>query len=138
MAKTAEQQPVSEASSLGAPPHPRRTRVVIRKLGPLSVLKVSLIFYFCVMLVVLVGLYLLYAISVALGTVDAFVKLLVEFSLVDKGFEVNAGWVFARLFAFGVVAALLWALVNVFAVFLYNLVSDVVGGIEVTLAEKKK
>ena len=30
----------------------RRTRVVVRKVGPLSVLKFSLLFYFCVMLIV--------------------------------------------------------------------------------------
>ena len=31
----------------------------------------------------------------------------------------------------------LWTLINVFIVFLYNLLSDVVGGIEVTLSERR-
>ena len=31
----------------------------------------------------------------------------------------------------------LWTLINVFVALLYNLISDVVGGIEVTLAEKR-
>ena len=38
----------------------RRTRVVVRKVGPLSVLKFSLIFYFCVMLIVYLALLIIY------------------------------------------------------------------------------
>ena len=29
-----------------------------------------------------------------------------------------------------------WSVINVFVAFLYNLISDIVGGVEVTLAEK--
>ena len=29
-----------------------------------------------------------------------------------------------------------WSVINVFVAFLYNLISDIVGGIDVTLAEK--
>ena len=31
----------------------------------------------------------------------------------------------------------LWSLINVFVVVLYNLISDIVGGVEVTLAERR-
>ena len=31
---------------------------------------------------------------------------------------------------------MVWSLVNLFVAFLYNLISDIVGGIEVTLAQK--
>jgi Transmembrane domain of unknown function (DUF3566) len=116
---------------------PRRTRVVVRKVGPWSILKFSLLFYFCVMLVVLVALYILYAVMDALGTLDSLVKLLTEFSLVDKGFQLHTAWIFERLFVFGVLLVILWSVINVFAIFLYNLISDLVGGIEVTLAEKR-
>ena len=115
----------------------RRTRVVIRKVGPWSILKFSLLFYFCVMLVVLFASYILYAVLQALGTLDALVKLLVDFSLVSKGFQLDTGWIFTRLFVFGILLVVLWSVINVFAILLYNLISDVVGGIEVTLAEKR-
>jgi hypothetical protein len=121
----------------GRPAAPRRTRVVVRKVGPWSVLKFSLIFYFCVMLIILFAFYILYSVLNALGTLDSMIKLLVDFSLVDKGFELHTGWIFARLFSFGLVLVALWSILNVFAVLLYNLISDVVGGIEVTLAEKR-
>ena len=123
--------------TLRRPGAPRRTRVVVRKVGPWSILKFSLLFYFCVMLVVLVALYILYAVMDALGTLDSLVKLLIEFSLVDKAFQLHTGWIFERLFVFGVLLVILWSIINVFAVFLYNLISDIVGGIEVTLAEKR-
>jgi Transmembrane domain of unknown function (DUF3566) len=116
---------------------PRRTRVVLRKIGPWSILKFSLLFYFCVMLVVLVAMYILYAVMDALGTLDSLVKLLTEFSLVNKGFQLHTAWIFERLFVFGVLLVVLWSIINVFAIFLYNLISDVVGGIEITLAEKR-
>ena len=116
---------------------PRRTRVVVRKVGPWSVLKFSLIFYLCVMLIILFAFYILYSVLDALGTLDSMIKLLVDFSLVNKGFELHTGWIFARLFSFGLVLGVLWSILNVFAGLLYNLISDVVGGIEVTLAEKR-
>lgn len=144
VAKTArETAPIGGDSPRPKPPaerppvSPRRTRVVVRKVGPWSILKFSLIFYFCVMLVILFALYILYSILNALGTLDSLVKLLVDFSLVNKDFTFNTGFIFTRLFVFGVVLVILWSIINVFATFLYNLISDLVGGIEVTLAEKR-
>ena len=43
----------------------------------------------------------------------------------------------ARGLSIGLVLVVLWTLINVFIVFLYNLLSDVVGGIEVTLSERR-
>jgi hypothetical protein len=37
----------------------------------------------------------------------------------------------------GAVMVVVWSLINVFVVFLYNLISDVIGGIEVTLSERR-
>jgi Transmembrane domain of unknown function (DUF3566) len=126
-----------QAAAVRPPTAPRRTRVVIRKVGPWSVLKFSLLFYFCVMLVILLAVYILYSVMNALGTLDSLIRLLVEFSLVEKGFTLNTGWIFSRLFLFGLALVVLWSLLNVFAILLYNLISDVVGGVEVTLAERR-
>jgi hypothetical protein len=119
------------------PAAPRRTRVVLRKVGPWSILKFSLVFYFCMMLVILFAFYILYSVLSALGTLDSLVKLLVDFSLVNKGFQLDTGWIFMRLFVFGLLMVILWSVINLFAILLYNLISDVIGGIEVTLAEKR-
>ncbi len=119
------------------PVSPRRARVVIRKVGPWSVLRFSLLFYFCVMLVVWLALMILYGIMSSLGVLAQVARLLESVSLVDEGFRFNGTWIFGRLFLVGVGLVVLWSVINVFVAFLYNLVSDVVGGIEVTLAERR-
>jgi hypothetical protein len=55
----------------------------------------------------------------------------------DQSFEIHGGWLFTRGLSIGLVLVVLWTLINVFIVFLYNLLSDVVGGIEVTLSERR-
>jgi len=56
----------------------------------------------------------------------------------DQTFEIHGDWLFTRglLIAFGM--TVLWTLINVFVALLYNLISDLVGGIEVTLSERRK
>jgi hypothetical protein len=115
---------------------PRQTRVVIRKLGPWSVFKFSLLFYFCIMLVILLALGMLYSVLGAIGALDSVTRLARElFS--DKTFEIHGNWIFARLTMVGIAMVFVWSLINVFVAFLYNLISDVVGGVEVTLAERR-
>jgi len=40
------------------------------------------------------------------------------------------------MFIIGIVGVFVWSLVNTLVAVLYNLVSDVVGGVQVTLAER--
>ena len=118
----------------------RRTRVTVRHVGPLSVLKLSLIFYFCVWLAIFLGLLFLFMILQAVGVIDH-----VEEMITTTGFSGNEGatfqidptWVFPRLFLIGTLMSLIWSVINLFVAFLYNLISDVVGGVDITLAEKK-
>lgn len=121
---------------------PRRTRVVVRKVGPLSVLKFSLIFYFCVMLIVYFALMIIYWVMNAVGAIDSTGRLLGYVFATGSAensqpVEIGFGNVFTWLFLIGLANVVLWSLVNVFVAFLYNLISDVVGGVEVTLAEKR-
>lgn len=124
----------------------RRTRVVIRQVAPLSVLKTSLIFYFCVWLIVFLALVIIYMLMSAVGAIDSLEKLLGLFfsppgeDISTRGatpIEINEGVVFTWLFFGGAAMTAIWALLNVLAAFLYNLISDVVGGVEVTLAERR-
>lgn len=116
----------------------RRTRVVIRRVGPLSVLKFSLIFYSCVFLIVFIGLLFLWAIMGALGVEEQLAIAIGKlFSGAGEDFRINSAWVFVRIFATGVGMVVVWSLINVIASLLYNLISDVVGGVEITLAEKR-
>src|SRR6266542_521853 len=93
----------------------RRTKVVIRRVDPWSILKFSLLFYFCLMLVFLFDL--------GFGG--------------DAGFSFHGYWIFSRLFLIGLAGVIVWSLVNLLISVLYNLISDVVGGVQVTLAERR-
>lgn len=121
---------------------PRRTRVVIRKVGPWSVLKFSLLFYFCVMLIVFFALMIVYALLSAVGAIDSASRLLGYVFATGNAdgpqpVAIRFGQVFSWLLAIGVANVVLWSLVNLFVAFLYNLISDVVGGVEVTLGERR-
>jgi transmembrane protein DUF3566 len=122
---------------------PRRTRVVVRKIGPLSVLKFSLIFYFCVMLIIFFALMIIYWLLDAVEAIDQAERLLgYVFATGDavggpQPVQIDGAKVFLWLFLGGCVSVVIWSLINVFVAFLYNLISDVVGGIEVTLGEKR-
>ena len=122
-----------------ARPAARRVRVQIRKVNPFSVLRFSLLFYFCLMLVVILGLAILYAILSAGGVLDSVAGLLTDVGFGDRqgNFEFNTGFIFRTLFLIGLVSTILWAAFTLVLAFLYNLISDLVGGIEVTLIERR-
>jgi Transmembrane domain of unknown function (DUF3566) len=114
----------------------RQARVVIRKVAPWSVLKISFLFYVCIMVVVLGALIILYGVLGAIGAIQNVEDLIRElFS--DETFQISGEWLFTRGVAVGLLMVVLWSLINVFVALLYNLLSDIVGGIEVTLSERR-
>ena len=124
----------------------RKTRVMVKRVGPWSVFKFSLLFYFCVMIIVLVALTILYNILSAVGVIDAIAQsidtLLYQKSSVpgqesEQIFFIDGGWLFSRAFAVGLVMVVFWSLVKLLVTFMYNLISVLVGGIEVTLTERR-
>ena len=128
--------PAQRGRSKRASPRSRQAKVVLRKVGPWSVLKISFLFYLCVMVVILGAMMILYAILGAIGALDSLTRLIRDL-FADQSFEINGGWLFSRGLLIGLALVALWTLINVFIVFLYNLLSDVVGGIEVTLSERR-
>ncbi len=135
---TAPVQPVPPPAERGHGfrKRPRQTRVVIRKVGPWSVFKFSVLFYFCIMLILLLALGLLYSVLGAIGALDSVTKLARDL-FADKTFAIHGDWIFTRLAIIGVAMVFIWSLINVFVALLYNLIADVVGGVEVTLAERR-
>jgi len=129
----------------------RRTRVEVRRIGPLSVLKFSLIFYFCIFLVIYLSLAIIWGILSASGAIDSLEQLLgVIFpssaaasptGQLSTGaappLEIATGQLFTWLFIGGCVGVAVWSCINVFIAIMYNLISDIVGGVEVTLADRR-
>ena len=113
----------------------RRARLVIRKIDPWSVLKFSLLFYFCLLLIMLLGSAIIFAILKAFGVISNIEKLIRDLS--EATFTISGGAIFRWLFLFGLLGAVVASAVTVFLAFLYNLIADVVGGIEVSVAERE-
>jgi hypothetical protein len=127
---------------------PRRTRVVIKRIGPLSVLRWSLFFYFCIFLIFFFAAWFIYGVLDTAGILSRVGEFLGSLSLgtctagtTDSAstcvFKFDQGWIFSRLFVFGVVVVVVWSTITVLVSFLYNLVSDVIGGVELTLVERR-
>ena len=54
----------------------RKARVVLRKVEPWSVLKISFLFYLCVMVVIIGAMMILYAILGGIGALDSLTRLI--------------------------------------------------------------
>jgi hypothetical protein len=130
--------PATKPAKPTKPPQPkgRQARVVLRKLGPWSVLKISILFYLCVMAVIVGAFVILYAVLEAIGALDSVTRLIRDL-FADQTFEIHADWLLSRGILIGLAMVVLWSLINLFVVFLYNLLSDIVGGVEVTLSERR-
>lgn len=117
--------------------------MIVRKVSPLSVLKFSLLFYLCLMLIVLFAMVIVYAVLSAYGAIESFEKVLgyvFGTGTTSTGgaepIEIDGGAVFTWGLFGGLILVGVWSLISVFVAMLYNLISDIIGGVEVTLAEK--
>ena len=132
---TARPLPRRLASSAVAPAVDRRARLVLRRLDPWSVLKFSVVFYFCLMLISLLVFAVIWFVLVNMGVFTS----LTDFAGIFN-FEVTfpAGTVFRWYTFIGLLGVVVWSIVTVLLTLLFNLVNDVTGGIEVVLAEREQ
>ena len=107
----------------------------MRRVDPWSVLKLSLIFYFCLLLVVMVALFVFWGIIQRLGVIQQGLDFLAELNL---EVTINEGNIARAIFLVGLLNVVLWSGINVFLAFLYNLVADLLGGLRMTLAEEER
>ena len=106
--------------------------MTIQRISPWSVLKLSLIFYFCMLLVVMVALTLFWSVVIRLGVVEAIQQGADTFGATIR---INGGNLARVTFLIGLINVVLWSAINVFMAFLYNLIADLVGGFRVTLSD---
>ena len=114
----------------------RRVRRLVRHVEPWSVLKVSLILYFCawaIMLFVGVTLWNLAVNSGLVADVEGFVVEL--FAL--ESFKINADQIFRIAAVGGLLLVLAGSGLTVLAAVLFNLISDVTGGVRLTVVEEE-
>jgi hypothetical protein len=113
----------------------RRGRLAVRKIDPWAVLKFSLVFYFCMMLIFILGLGIIFAALKAFGVIDNFEKFLGN--LVGSTVSITGGAIFKWCFLIGIGWTIIATAVTTFMSFMYNLIADVVGGIELLVTERE-
>lgn len=114
----------------------RKVRRVLRRVDTWSLFRFAIMLYACAMLVFLVaavGLWIVATTAGAIPSIEHFITSL--FAL--KKFHFRAGQLFLGLVGMGIVWVLAATLFTTIAGVLYNLISDVVGGIELTVLEEE-
>ena len=113
----------------------RRIKRTIRHVDPMSVLKLSLFFYATFLVLWLVLVALIYAMLESAGLFNTIEDLSRAFVL-DWDSNISLFFVERWALLVGLTIGVLGSLLNVFLAFLYNVAADIVGGIEMTFAER--
>ena len=115
------------------PAGPRTSRVVLRRLDPWAVLKVSALFWFSIVLILLTAGVLLWAAAASVGLVSGIEDAMEGFGFED--YQFLPGKIFRGAALIGLVLSIAGTFGNVLLAVLYNLISDTVGGLRLTLSE---
>jgi len=116
----------------------RRVRRIIRKIDPWTALKVSAVTWAVLALGLTLGVVIFWSVIERAGIPDRLVEFMVEITLIEEGSDPFANTEqFLRFLIFS--SVVWWVLMTgmtVAGAIVYNLVSDVVGGVEVVVLEE--
>ena len=119
----------------GRAPRVRRVSRVIRDVDPWSALKVGLVFHFVLYLTLLVASVLLWSVASATGTIDNIERFLESFGW--ESFQFDGSALFVNVLILGLFAVVLLTALWVLAATVFNLITDLVGGIRVSVLEEE-
>nr|WP_239312911.1 DUF3566 domain-containing protein [Plantactinospora mayteni] len=128
---------VSSAASRG----PRRARLNLKRIDPWSVMKFSFAVSLVLFIVVIVATSVLYLALDAMGVFDSVNGTLTDMISASGGqggntFQITAKGVILTSGLIGLVNVVLFTALATLAAFIYNVCADLVGGVELTLAER--
>ncbi|MGY1671561.1 DUF3566 domain-containing protein [Geodermatophilus sp. SYSU D00710] len=119
---------------------PRRARLQLRHIDTWSALKISLVLSIALFFIWMVAVGILYGVLSGLGVFDTLNDLFGQLGTSsggDGGGDViTPGIVFGGAAVIGAINIVLMTALATIAAFIYNLCADLVGGLEVTLAER--
>ena len=113
----------------------RKVTRVIRDVDAWSVFKVAIVFHAALYIVVLITGFLLWNVGSATGTIDNVEQFLASFGW--DSFVFQGAALFRALAFFGLFGIALGAGIWVLAAVVFNLITELVGGIRVTVLEEE-
>lgn len=116
-------------------PQGRRVRRVVRKLDTWSVLKVSVLFYLSLVVVVVLAGVLLWLAGSTVGAIDNVEKFMRGIGF--EKFRFIGSQLLRGVIAVGLMMVVIGTGLTVLISVIYNLISDVVGGIQLTVLEEE-
>ena len=116
-------------------PRLRRVTRVIRDIEVWSIFKVGLVFHLVLYVVVLIAVSLLWAVANSTGTIDNIESFFESFGW--ETFSFDGSSLFMNFAAFGLLAALLGTAAWVIGAVMFNLITELVGGVRVSVLEEE-
>ena len=122
------------------PRGPRRARLTVKRIDPWSVMKFSFAVSLVLFIVVIVAASVLYLALDSMGVFTSINQTVAD--LVESGggagasFRITARGVIGTAAVLGALNVLLFTSLATLGAFIYNVCADLVGGVEVTLAER--
>jgi hypothetical protein len=115
---------------------PRRARLQLRHIDTWSAFKISFVLSVALFFMWLVAVGVLYGVLGGLGVFDTLNELFGQLGSSKGGDVITPGVVFGAAAVIGAVNIILLTALGTVCAFIYNLCSDLVGGLEVTLSER--
>ena len=114
----------------------RKVRRLVRHVEPWSVLKISLLFYFCLWGILLIAGVLLWSAANGSGPIDSVETFIRELFALET-FQFDGDQIFRASAVGGLVLVVAATGFNVLMAVLFNLISDLTGGIRITVIEEE-
>lgn len=112
----------------------RKVRRILRHVSPWSVFKFSLLFYLCVWLIVLIAGVILWRVGQEAGAIDNIETFYAK-ATGEITFELDGRSVFRAAASAGVILVLAGTAFTVMLSLLFNLITDLTGGVRLTVVE---
>lgn len=116
-------------------PRLRRVTRVIRDIDVWSIFKVGLVFHLVLYVVAIIAASLLWAVANSTGTIDNVESFFESFGW--ETFSFDGASLFTNFAAFGLLAALLGTAAWVIGAVMFNLITELVGGVRVSVLEEE-
>jgi len=122
-------------STVSRRPRMRRVVRVVRDIDAWSVFKVGLVFHLVLYIILLIATALMWSVANQTGTIDNVENFFESFGWESFSFDGSA--LFSNFAAFGLLAALLGTALWVVGAVMFNLITELVGGVRVSVLEEE-